>query len=89
MRYNKVKGNFVKHTVTRNSIMDVDILTDNDNLVKLGGKQLFKFAKMASRKAAADTGASLCCTPATDISELNLHECNLLKSNLVDTAKLP
>ena len=82
MRYDKDKGEFVSHTVTKNNVMKIDIQTDSNSFIKLGGKGHLKHIKLSGREAVADTGASLNCSPTIDISKYGLTEDRLLKSHL-------
>ena len=74
MRYDRDKGEFVNHTVTKNNVMKVDIETDTKNFTKLGGKGQLKSLKLSGQEAVADTGASLNCCPTADINKYGLTE---------------
>ena len=82
MRYDKERGEFINYTVSRNNLMQINIETDGANYTKIGGKGNLRPIKLSNQEVVANTGASLCCSPAGDVYKYGLKEKELIKSNL-------
>ena len=57
MRYDKDKGEFMSHTITKNNTMEINIKTDGDNFINLCGKGTLRSVKLSSQEVISVTGA--------------------------------